>query len=539
MVLLQFLIAFCLPLISLGSIDESTDINKSKKIQIVYIKVPLVTNKLRNNQNGNSGNNLMNEQPNGDKSSYSMSQGNSGNSGKAYMSNSGYNGPPQTGSGFIPNYDYPSSGLNNQGSSSYTQSGSFSPYTSSSNSYNDVSGNNKKPLFSSSSSPSYDQSLPHPNSIVSPSADSQKQHKPAFPFPLNLNGPSNSGYSGRGININNGQTRPTGFQGFDKNFNQDQRFNQGPINLNTNQHNNNNNHVINPVNTNNMNNPSGNANFAFNYGNNYDKGQPFNGPSLPLGLMGSSNGFMGNLKPSDGLGNSNGLIKPMGSTGKLMKPGNLDDGLGSAYGAASTDPLPYGSNEAGDPMGPSYNPSDFFGPSATSGLDTGLDDFTGFGDMTFDNDALLNFGGMQPFTGDLGMEANKKKNKGYGSFMSSALSGLGSFGFLSGGGSSGSNGLTSNYNPMKGMAVAMSNTFPSFTGPKQQVPNHGQSGSGSSSGGSSSGFGGIRTRLTNLLTGRLPSLNFASLTGLGSLGGPSGMTGLGGMNSGLLGLFGL
>lgn len=49
-----------------------------------------------------------------------------------------------------------------------------------------------------------------------------------------------------------------------------------------------------------------------------------------------------------------------------------------------------------------YNPSDFFGPSATSGLDTGLDDFTGFGDMTFDSDALLNFGGMQPYSGDLG-----------------------------------------------------------------------------------------------------------------------------------------
>lgn len=85
---------------------------------------------------------------------------------------------------------------------------------------------------------------------------------------------------------------------------QDQRFNQGPINLNSNQHNNNNNHVINPVNvnSNNMNNPSGNANYGFSYGNNYDKGQPFNGPSLPLGLMGSSNGFMNNLKPSDGLG---------------------------------------------------------------------------------------------------------------------------------------------------------------------------------------------------------------------------------------------
>lgn len=50
--------------------------------------------------------------------------------------------------------------------------------------------------------------------------------------------------------------------------------------------------------------------------------------------------------------NRNGLIKPMGSTGKLIKPTVNDDGLGSAYGAASSDSLPYGTNEA-DPIGPS------------------------------------------------------------------------------------------------------------------------------------------------------------------------------------------
>lgn len=68
----------------------------------------------------------------------------------------------------------------------------------------------------------------------------------------------------------------------------------------------NNNNNVNTVNKNNNqlngNSNQGNPNYAFNY----DKIQGgFNSGSsgLPgLGLMGSSNGFLSNLKPSDGIG---------------------------------------------------------------------------------------------------------------------------------------------------------------------------------------------------------------------------------------------
>lgn len=98
-----------------------------------------------------------------------------------------------------------------------------------------------------------------------------------------------------------------------------------------------------------------------------------------------------------------------------------------------------------------------------------------------------------------------KKTRGYGFIVSNALSNLGLLG-----------DSNNNQESMKGMAMAMSNQYPSFVGPKPG--NNGQPG----------GLSGIRSRLTSLFAGRIPSFN---LNNLGS--------GLGSINSGLLGLLGL
>lgn len=49
-----------------------------------------------------------------------------------------------------------------------------------------------------------------------------------------------------------------------------------------------------------------------------------------------------------------------------------------------------------------YNPADFFGPSGSAGFEEGIGDGFPFGDMAFDSDSLVNFGGMGPYNGDLG-----------------------------------------------------------------------------------------------------------------------------------------
>lgn len=72
-----------------------------------------------------------------------------------------------------------------------------------------------------------------------------------------------------------------------------------------------------------------------------------------------------------------------------------------------------------------------------------------------------------------------------------------------------------NQMPIKGMAMAMSNQYPSFIGPKPG--NNGQS----------NGLSGIRSRLTSLFMNRIPSFSLNNLSGLGSI------------NTGLLGLLGL
>ncbi|XP_074602570.1 uncharacterized protein LOC141856199 [Brevipalpus obovatus] len=476
--------------------DAHNELSKTKKIQIVYIKVPLAT-KMRNaasdgsyaesnsnpsgyaiadnNNNQNGGQNgHYNNQP---SSSTSYSSGNNGATGGGISQGYNHNSLAADLVNMLKNHQTHGTGFTLGG-------GTPLPYNTmvlgSSGSGSGNSGSNTYGLASTIDT--------RPNNQASSN----------YQGPSGFVASSNAGYSVSGPNMatnNNNNFRP--FPTMNRGYSQNGQGNMNTV----------------PNNYNNM--DQMNAHPNINGNGNIDKGPAggYTGPMISVNQNMPSPGSVpvnGNEYRGTESFPAN-MPKPPMNTDQMKPIG--DDGMtgGAGYGSGPSDPLPYGPGETGDPIASGYNPSDFFGPNPTSntGFEAGLDDGFPFGDMAFDSDPLLNFGGMG-YGDDLAKAPSApKKTRGYGFIMSNALSGLG--GLL---GDSSSN----NNNGNKGLAMAMSNTFPSFVGgPKPASP---QASSGN-------GFGGIRHRLTNFFAGRIPSLNLNNLGGLGSI------------NTGLLGLLGL